>query len=169
MCVFVGFAPVTAQGPAAGRPAVTADRTTQSSLLTGTQAAAFTTIQGSALDSLSSPLPNSLVRLRDARFGRIVGSQYTDKAGLFAFGTVDPGSYVVELLAGNRGAVVATSPLLNVGAGELVTTVVKMPFETSPFVAVLGGSAGQALAILSAAAATGVLTTVVANDDASPE
>src|SRR5262245_40064426 len=50
---------------------------------------AFSTIQGNALNSLNAALPSSPVRLRDARYGRIVGTQMTDHAGLFSFGSVD--------------------------------------------------------------------------------
>lgn len=167
----VACLPASAQTPAAGQSARAIEpnvRTGPPRILPGTRATAFTTIQGNALDSANGPLPDSLVRLRDARFGRIVASQRTDKSGLFAFRTVDPGSYVVELLGGNQ-AVVGTSQLLNVAAGEAVSAVVKMPFRIPPFAGVLGHSVAQAVTITSAAAASGVLTTVVARDDASPE
>ncbi len=58
----------------------------------------FATIQGNALDSRRGILPDSPVRLRDARSGRIIGAQRTDKSGQFEFRAVDPGSYIVELL-----------------------------------------------------------------------
>src|SRR5687767_8231015 len=64
-------------------------------VLPGTTERAFATIQGNALDSADNALPNGIVRLRDVRFGRIVDLQVTDQSGLFAFRTVDPGSYVV--------------------------------------------------------------------------
>lgn len=168
----VGSQAAAAQPPAASRSVRAIERnvrTVTPRILPGTRASAFTTIQGNALDSANGPLPDSLVRLRDARFGRIVASQWTDKLGLFAFGTVDPGSYVVELLGGNQQAVVGTSQLLNVAAGEAVSAIVKMPFRIPPFAGVLGHNVAQALTITSAAAAAGVLTTAVARDDVSPE
>src|SRR5436190_9888713 len=69
-------------------------RATLPRALADTRVTAYTTIQGNALDSLNAALPNSPVRLRDARYGRIVSSQLTDNAGLFLFSSVDPGSYI---------------------------------------------------------------------------
>src|SRR4051794_22807239 len=51
--------------------------------------AAYSTIQGNALDSTNGQMSGVVVRLRDARFGRIVDTQLTDKAGLFAFRGVE--------------------------------------------------------------------------------
>src|SRR4051812_42118348 len=59
-------------------------------LLPGTRSTVLTTIQGNALNSTNGPLPDTLVRLRDARFGRVVEMQITDKSGMFAFRVVDP-------------------------------------------------------------------------------
>src|SRR5258706_13962864 len=47
-------------------------------VLSGPSDAAFPRIQGNALDSASRGLANSVVRLRDARSGRIVSSRTTD-------------------------------------------------------------------------------------------
>src|ERR687888_525147 len=62
------------------------------------RARAFATIQGNALTANNGQLPNVTVRLRDARFGRIIAMQVTDKAGMFVFRDLDPGTYIVELL-----------------------------------------------------------------------
>jgi hypothetical protein len=129
-------------------------------VLPGTRATAFTTIQGNALNSTNGALAGGSVRLRDARYGRIVDAQVTDKSGLFAFNTVDPGTYVVELV-GNDQAVLAASQLLTVGAGETVSAIVKLPFRLPPLAGVLGHTVQQAVAITSAAAASGVLATEV--------
>src|SRR3989442_12823955 len=114
----------------ASRTAVSPTNPTTSArrLLPGTRPNVFTTIQGNALSASNGGLPNVSVRLRDARFGHIVDSQVTDKSGLFAFRTVDPGSYIVELM-GTDNAVIAASPMLNVTAGETVSAVVKLPFR----------------------------------------
>src|SRR5690348_14107581 len=42
-------------------------------------------VQGNALTATSSPLPNALVRIRDARNGGIRMEQRTDKSGAFVF------------------------------------------------------------------------------------
>ena len=125
-----------------------------------------TTIHGNALDATNGNLPNVVVRLRDARFGRIVDTELTDKSGLFEFRTLDPGSYIVELI-GNRSTVLAASQILNVEAGEIVSAIVQLPLLTP-----LAGAAGTstvatAAAIVTEAAATGVVA-VIATDPVSP-
>ena len=143
-------------------------RTGAPAVLPGTRDTAFATIQGNALDSANGILPDSPVRLRDARTGRIIGVQRTDKSGLFEFRTVDPGSYIVELL-GAGDTVLAASQLINVNAGEAVSAVVKLPFRLPPLGGLFGHTTAQAIAITAAAAATGVLnaatTTDVSADD----
>src|SRR5665647_3414983 len=42
---------------------------------------ALTTIQGNALNATNGQMNGAVVRLRDARFGRIVDTQMTDKSG----------------------------------------------------------------------------------------
>src|SRR3954470_7262238 len=96
------------------------------------------TIQGNALNSTSGALNDAVVRLRDARFGRIVDTQLTDKSGLFAFKSVDPGTYIVEVI-NNNVAVLAASELLNVNAGESVLAVVQLPLKLP-----LAGAIGSA-------------------------
>src|SRR5689334_19965968 len=59
-------------------------------------------ISGNALTATNAPLSGAAVRLRDARYGRILDSQTTDAAGVFEFKPVDPGSYVVELLGNDQ-------------------------------------------------------------------
>jgi hypothetical protein len=142
-------APRTSAGAAPSRP-----------LLAGTRTHAFSTIQGNALTSTNGQLPDSLVRLRDARTGRIVDMQMTDKAGLFAFKTVDPGTYVVELV-GNDQTVLAASQLLDVNAGEALSAVVKLPWRAPPLAGILGRTVPSAVVISAAAAASGVLAATV--------
>jgi hypothetical protein len=131
------------------------------------QVAALTTIQGNALDSSNGQLANANVRLRDARFGRIVDTQYTDRSGLFAFKGLEPGSYIVELIA-NDESILAASQLLNVHGGEAILAVVKLPFRIPPFANVIGTSTTQsAVRLMLEAAATGV-TALVPTDPISP-
>ena len=136
-------------------------------VLPGTSASVFTTIQGNALNSANGSLPNSIVRLRDARLGQIVDTQMTDQSGLFAFHAVDPGSYVVEIV-GNDQTVLAASQVLNVDAGQAISAVVKLPFHIPPFAGLLGHSAPQAVTVMSAAAASGVLAAQVVASDVTP-
>ena len=118
---------------------------------------ALTTIQGTALNSTNGQLNGVTVRLRDARFGRIVDTQLTDKSGLFAFKAIDPGSYIVEIMS-NDQAILAASQLLNVDAGQAVSAVVKLPFRIPPFAGILGSSTTTpaAVAVAAEAAASSV-------------
>jgi hypothetical protein len=125
----------------------------------------FSAIQGNALTSTDGALTNATVRLRDARAGQIVESQMTDQAGLFAFPTVDPGSYIVEVMAGDHYTVLAASQVLSVGPGEAVSAVVKLPFKVSPFAGLLGNSTPSAAALTTQAASAGVLTTQAAGTE----
>jgi hypothetical protein len=151
-------APATTAGKAAARKAIQHGVTP--TILPGTPESAFTVIQGNALSSTNGSLANSIVRLRDARLGRIVDSQVTDRSGLFAFRAVDPGNYVVELV-GNDQTVMAASQVLNVNAGQAVSAVVRLPFRIPPFAGIFGHGAGEAGATIQSAAAT--VTSVAAD------
>jgi hypothetical protein len=125
---------------------------------------AFGTIQGNALNSTNGQLANATVRLRDARFGRILGSQVTDQSGLFTFQKVDPGTYIVEMM-GNDETILAASQVLNVNAGEAVSAVVKLPFRIPPFANVIGTTAPNAAsAVVTQAAATGLMAVTTVGD-----
>jgi len=128
-----------------------------------------TSIQGNALSSTNGSLPNTLVRLRDARFGKIVDMQLSDKSGLFAFKAVDPGTYVVEVVGADQSTVLAASQLLNVSAGDAISAVVKLPFRLPPMAGLLGNSTPSAAAVTTQAAASGILATTTAVADASPQ
>jgi len=116
------------------------------------------TIQGQALTTANAGMPDVTVRLRDARSGRIVDTQVTDKTGVFTFVNVDPGSYVVELMAADRSTILAASQLFHVNAGDAISAVVKLPFRIPPFAGLVGSSSmPSAAAVVTEAAATGVL------------
>ena len=142
--------------PPGGQVAAPAARTVAPKVLPGTRAV-LTTIQGNALDSTNGALPTTMVRLRDARLGRIVDSQLTDSAGLFAFKGVDPGSYIVEIMGNDQG-ILAASQMLNVSAGDAISAVVKLPVRISPFAGVFGNSTASAVLVTAAAASAGVLS-----------
>jgi hypothetical protein len=135
-------------------------------LLPGTRGDRFPTIHGSALNAANSPLSSSMVRLRDARFGRVIDTQVTDNAGTFTFTTLDPGSYIIEVM-GSDHSVVAASQIINVNGGDIVTAIVKLPLRVPPLAGLLGNSAPSAVAVTSEAVASGVLATTVAGEAAS--
>jgi hypothetical protein len=103
------------------------------------------TIAGRATRA-SGGVPNSVMRLRDARFGRIIDQQLTDRTGAFTFRNVGAGNYVVELLGRNQITIAATQ-LINVNGGEIVTAIVRLPSQPSLFAGILGqqGPPGAAL------------------------
>jgi hypothetical protein len=138
----------------------TAARSIVPRVLPGTRSNVLTTIQGNALNSTNAPMPDTLVRLRDARFGRVVETQMTDKSGMFAFKVVDPGTYIVEMM-GKDQTLLAASQMLNVNAGEVVSAIVKLPFRVPPFAGLLGSSSTSTAALIAGqAAATGIAAAV---------
>jgi hypothetical protein len=137
-------------------------------ILPGTRPDVFSTIQGNALTSSNGLLPNANVRLRDARIGQIVETQLTDQAGIFTFRAVDPGSYIVELLAPDHASVLAASQVLYLGSGEAISAIVKLPFKVPPFAGVLGSTAPSAAAVATQAAASGVLAAQISGAPTCP-
>src|SRR5438477_428764 len=71
-------------------------------------------------------------------------------------------------LTEKRNPTPRAAQLLAVTAGHRVSTIVKLPFRTPPLGGVLGRTVPQAAAILSAAAASGILATKVTGEDVSP-
>ena len=128
----------------------------------------LTTIQGNALNSTNGSLTDTLVRLRDARFGRIVDTQVTDKSGLFAFKSIDPGSYIVEVMSSDQTSVLAASQLLNIDAGQAMSAVVKLPFRIPPFAGVVGSGSTPSAAVIATQAAATSIVAVVPTDPISP-
>ncbi len=135
-------------------------------LLPGTRSNVLSTIQGNVLNSTDGALAQATVRLRDVRTGRVVGVTTTDKAGVFTFRGLDPGSYVAELM-GNGETTQAASQILHVNAGEMLSAIVKIPYRIPPFAGLLGNTAPSAATVVAAAAASGVLATAVTGQPVS--
>jgi hypothetical protein len=123
-----------------------------SKLLPGTKGSVLSSIQGSAQNSTNGSMPDTFVRLRDARYGRIVNSTLTDKQGVFVFRGVDPGNYVVEVMNPANNAVLASSQMMSVGPGEAISALVKMPFRIPPIAGLLGNSSQTTAQAVSSAA-----------------
>ena len=147
--------------------AVTTAQAPRNTSVLGARQSAFGEIQGNALDTTNGLLRNATVRLRDARSGRIVQTQVTDRAGLFAFRNLDPGTYVVEILGENQ-KVLAASQLLSVSGGQVLSAVVKLPFGMPPLGGLFGETVASASAVAAAAAAAGVMATAVTGQPTSP-
>ena len=90
-------------------------------LLPGTRSSVLASIQGNAVSASNGAMNDTVIRLRDARYGRIVDTVISDKQGGFIFRGVDPGNYVVEVMSPSNNAVLASSQMLNVSAGEAVS------------------------------------------------
>ena len=159
--------PVAAQkqGPTSVTPATS---TVSKAALARAKERSLTTIQGNALSSTNGPLTGVLVRLRDARFGRIVDAQLTDRSGLFAFKAVEPGSYIVEIMASDQ-SILAASQLLIVNAGEAVSAVVKLPFRLPTFAGIMGSTITPTAAAVATAAAVSSVAAVVPTIPISPD
>jgi hypothetical protein len=159
--------PLAAQQQSAS--VVTPVRSTVSrAVLTQAKDHLLTTIQGNALSSTNGQLNAAIVRLRDARFGRIVDTQVTDKSGMFAFKAVDPGTYIIEIMA-NDQSILAASQLLNVSAGDAVSAVVKLPFRIPPFAGLMGTSTTPAATAVATQALATTIAAVVPTTPISPE
>ena len=148
-------------------PLTSARATVSRTAVTRVRTNALTMIQGNALNSTNGALNDVAVRLRDARFGRIIDTQQTDKSGLFAFKALDPGSYIVEIMA-NDQSVLAASQLLNVDAGEAVSAVVKLPFRIPPFAGILGNTAMPSAGAIATQAAANGIAAIVPTSPVSP-
>ena len=153
--------------------AQTATGTTMPKLLPGTRVNVLSTIQGSAINSANLPLSDTVVRLRDARSGRIVGTTTTDKKGAFVFNNVDPGTYVVELMNSANNAVLASSQILYVSTGDALSVIVKLPFSITTFATLLGTTSSTAAvssaaqAVMAAAAASNTVAETLAGAPAT--
>jgi hypothetical protein len=131
---------------------VYAQTLTSPKLLPGTKPGVLSTIAGKAISSTNAPVGSTLIRLRDVRFGRVVATTITDRAGQFEFKGVDSGSYIVELMSQSGDIVLASSSILYVGSGEILSTLLKMPFSSPALGALLGDSASSALTAVTTAA-----------------
>jgi hypothetical protein len=163
--IAIGAWPLAAQQSA---PAQTVRSTVTKTALTRAKQNALTTIQGNALSSSNGQMNSAIVRLRDARFGRIVDTQLTDKSGLFAFKGIDPGSYIVEIMGTNDQTILAASQILNVNAGEAVSAIVKLPFRIPPFAGLMGTSSTPSATVVAAQAVVTGLAAVAPTVPVSP-
>ena len=80
-------------------------------------------LNGVAQSADKAPLPNFRVHVRNANTGELAGSTTSNQAGQFAFSTLQPGNYVVEIVDAS-GKVVGLSPSMTVAAGSTVTVTV---------------------------------------------
>jgi hypothetical protein len=77
---------------------------------------AVATLRGHAVKSIGGPLRNIFVRVREARFGRIVDSALTNHVGAYAAKGLELGNHIVEI-GGLHQTPLATTSLISVNAG----------------------------------------------------
>jgi hypothetical protein len=80
-------------------------------------------VEGVAQSVDKAPLPNFRVNVRNANTGDLAGSTTSNQAGQFAFASLQPGNYVVEIVDAS-GKVVGLSSSISVAAGSTVTVTV---------------------------------------------
>jgi len=120
--------------------------------LPSTRPGVLSTIAGKAVTATNAPVSSATLRLRDVRFGRLVSTTVTDRAGQFDFKGVDTGTYLVEMMSQSGNVVLASSSILYVGSGEIVTTVLTMPPNRPALGSLLINAASPALLGVTAAA-----------------
>jgi hypothetical protein len=120
----------------------------------GSLSASTNAVIGTARGADRNPLPEARLQLRDLRSGRIVERGVADAEGRFAFRSVEPGTYIVEMTL-TDGSVVALSEAVTIGSGEIVQTLVQLPARSRSFGWWLGSTTTSAL---SSAASLGILT-----------
>jgi hypothetical protein len=134
-------------------------------LLPGTQPGLLATVAGKAVSATNTPVGSAKLRLRNARDGRIVATTITDRAGQFDFKGLDTGGYLVEMMSQSGNIVLASSSILFVGSGEIITTVLTMPPNSPALGSLL---IKTALPALGAAAATAQAITAAAGASNTP-
>ena len=122
------------------------------------------TITGVARSTAGRSLGGHIVRVRSVRTGDVVATATTTATGSFVVPSLDPGSYVVEILDA-AGRIVGTSAIATVVEGGIASLMV-----TAASRELVGGVSGTVIAVIvaaSAAAVTGVVVAVT-GDEASP-
>jgi hypothetical protein len=101
--------------PGAGQPG-TASVGARASMKGAACPSAVATLRGHAVKSIGGPLRNIFVRVREARFGRIVDSALTNHVGAYAAKGLELGNHIVEI-GGLHQTPLATTSLISVNAG----------------------------------------------------
>lgn len=102
--------------------------------------------------STNEAIPFARVWLRNVRTGEIEARAVADRFGKFLFLDIRPTGYVVELIDGPDGTVIAASALVSVGIGELHRTTLFVPVGGPAMSAATAG----ALQTINTAVDTGV-------------
>ena len=130
-------------------------------------------LNGVAQGANGQSLANYTVRVRSVSTGQIMGTTTSNQAGSFAFGALEPGNYVVEIVNAS-GEIVGTSASIAVATGATVTVGVTASAAGAIATASAGGFSLFGLGplatvgVLSAAGVATVAGVVAARKPASP-
>lgn len=119
---------------------------------TGAVGLRSTVIMGAAWNADNTPIAFAKLRLRNVVSGRIEAHTTADEVGKFVFRSVEPGSFIVELVNDN-GKILTVGQTFSVAQGETVATFVRLGTKAPWF---NGFFSNAAAAVASTAAAAGV-------------
>ena len=120
-------------------------------------------VRGNAWTAQNAAVPHARLRLRNIDTGRVSAVTQANEHGLFAFGNVEPGTYVVELV-NPAGSVLAVGQSFTITAGENIATFVRLPAAGSWYSGFFGNAAA---AVASSAASQGITALAPAGRPAS--
>lgn len=109
-------------------------------------------INGVAIDSDQTPLPNATIRLRNIEANEIEQVITANEMGEFSFIARPDVAYVVEI-ADQAGRIVAVGDVIMANAGEVAGAVVTLPTRLPALAGVFGDTASS---VMSAATGTGL-------------
>lgn len=109
-------------------------------------------INGVAVDSNQTPMPNASIRLRNLDANEIEQVVTTNELGQFSFVAQPNVAYVVEI-ADQAGRIVAVGDVIMANVGEVAGAVVALPSRLPALAGVFGDTASS---VMSAATGTGL-------------
>ena len=109
-------------------------------------------INGVAIDSDQTPLPNATIRLRNLENNKIEQVVTANARGEFSFVAQPDVPYVVEI-ADQAGRIVAVGDVIMANAGEVAGAIVTLPSRLPALAGVFGDTASS---VMSAATGTGL-------------
>lgn len=137
------------------RPGTAAIKATRQTAIAAAQKSARdikALINGVAVDSTQTPLPNATIRLRNLEANEIEQIITANKLGEFSFVAQPNVPYVVEI-ADQAGRIVAVGDVVIANVGEVAGAVVSLPSRLPALAGVFGDTASS---VMSAATGTGL-------------
>jgi hypothetical protein len=142
--------------PAAAPVGVSSGSTVPAAGGAGVRGASFgtrsTSILGNAWNIDNSPIPNAKLRLRNVITGKVAAVTTANEGGQFTFESVEPGSYVVELLT-TTDKIRTVGHVFTIAPGETVATFVRAGAKVPWFTGFFNNAAS---AVASSAASEGI-------------